>query len=70
MESIIFKVDGMSCQHCKKSVENQLAALEGVKDFEVSLEDAEAKVTFNEALIQAAKIEKAFENSNYQVHIK
>ncbi|MCB0509833.1 MAG: heavy-metal-associated domain-containing protein [Bacteroidetes bacterium] len=70
METVIFQVDGMSCQHCKKSVENKLEALDGVIDFEVSLEAAEAKVKFDELKLTAQQIEDAFKDSNYQVQIK
>lgn len=40
---IKLKVDGMSCDHCVRSVNNALAGVEGVKSVvEVSLERGEA----------------------------
>lgn len=38
-------VDGMSCNHCKMSVEKALGALDGVQTAEVSLEDKSCAIT-------------------------
>lgn len=40
------EVKGMSCQHCVASVTDALSKVPGVKDLNVSLEDA--KATFEE----------------------
>lgn len=37
-------VSGMSCNHCKKSVEEALAKLPGVQDVTVDLDAAEAVI--------------------------
>lgn len=39
-----FSVGGMSCGHCKSSVERALTALEGVKRAEADLDGAKVKV--------------------------
>ena len=41
----IVKIDGMSCNHCKMSVEKGLGALEGITAVEVSLDDKNAAIT-------------------------
>jgi copper chaperone len=52
-------IDGMTCQHCKMTVERALRGVDGVQDAQVSLEDARAEVEFDpgratvEALVQA-----------------
>ena len=51
-----YKVDGMSCNHCKASVEKAIAAVEGVEYVEVSLTRGIAHVQGNhdpEAVIKA-----------------
>ena len=41
------KINGMSCNHCKMSVEKALGGIDGVEKVEVSLENKEAVVTLN-----------------------
>lgn len=41
----ILKIEGMSCGHCKMSVEKALQAVEGVVSVNVDLEKKEAIVT-------------------------
>lgn len=43
MEKVIH-IEGMSCNHCKMSVEKALGALAGVTSAEVSLQDKLARV--------------------------
>lgn len=56
---IHLKIEGMTCEHCAKSVREALAKIPGVEDVpEVSLERGEALVTGNadtEALIAAVR---------------
>ncbi len=56
---IHLKIEGMTCEHCAKSVREALAKIPGVEDVpEVSVERGEALVTGNadaEALIAAVR---------------
>jgi len=40
----VIKVNGMMCEHCKKSVNEGLAALEGVTSVEINLAEKTATV--------------------------
>lgn len=55
------KIDGMSCQHCVKAVEEALAAVPGVEQVKsVSLDQSEAEVAGNadtDALVAAVEEE-------------
>lgn len=55
------KIDGMSCQHCVKAVEEALAEVPGVEQVKsVSLDQGEAEVTGNadtDALVAAVEEE-------------
>ena len=53
-------VEGMSCGHCSKRVEEALKAINGVKSVSVSLEDKKAEIVLkkdisNEILITAVE---------------
>ena len=43
----IMKIEGMMCEHCKKSVTDALLAVENVTNAEISLENGTATVTLN-----------------------
>jgi copper chaperone CopZ len=44
---VVYRIDGMSCNHCKNSVEKAIKALDNVEDVEVVLGKKEAVVTGN-----------------------
>jgi copper chaperone CopZ len=44
---VIYRIDGMSCNHCKNSVEKAIKALDNVENVEVILGKKEAVVTGN-----------------------
>lgn len=44
MRELVLKVEGMSCGHCVKAVEEALQAVPGVVEASVSLADSEAVV--------------------------
>ena len=45
MSKIILKVEGMTCNHCKKRAEKALQAVSGVESVSVNLAAKEATVT-------------------------
>jgi copper chaperone len=66
MDKITLKVDGMSCEHCVKAVNNALAGISGVKDIAVSLKDGKVSFSHDPAnapleTIKAAIIEEGYE---------
>ncbi|WP_303785119.1 heavy-metal-associated domain-containing protein [Azovibrio restrictus] len=65
MENTIIKVDGMSCQGCVKNITGLLAALEGVGQVEVSLEAAEARVSFDGQKLSRADLCAAIEDAGF-----
>lgn len=62
----ILKVKGMSCQHCVMAVKKALASVEGVKDVDVSLENAEVILT-HEGPIDVKEANRQIEKAGYQV---
>ena len=58
-KKINLEITGMSCAHCKNTVENSIKDLEGVKEVNVSLNPAFADVVFDEEKINAEKIIEA-----------
>lgn len=62
-----FKVDGMSCEHCKKRVETALLDLDGVDEAIVSLEKGTADVEYNQAVVSETAMTAAIEDAGYDV---
>ena len=63
--SIRIKISGMSCNHCKKAVEDALMEIGGVEKAVVSLEEGIADVTCKEDTVKAEDLKKAIEEAGY-----
>lgn len=67
MEGVkVIEIEGMSCNHCKMSVEKVLGALDGVESVEVSLENKNAKITCSKELSDD-KIKEAIKEEGFEV---
>ena len=65
MQTLTLKIDGMTCGGCVKSVTNVLQNLDGVEKAEVSLENADATISFDESKIQPAALIEAVEEAGF-----
>lgn len=65
MENVVIKVGGMSCGGCVKSVTSVLKALPGVAQAEVSLEDGEARVSFDSEKVGVEQLRQAIEAAGF-----
>ncbi len=62
-----FHVSGMMCGHCVKQVEEALKQVDGVLKVEVNLSEETVNVDFNEEKVSITNLQKALEDSNYQL---
>ncbi|HLR22944.1 MAG TPA: copper chaperone CopZ [Pseudogracilibacillus sp.] len=67
METMTLDVKGMSCGHCKSSVEGALKNLEGVTNVEVNLNTGKVDVTYDNAKVKIADMREAVEDQGYDV---
>jgi copper chaperone len=67
MKTIQLNIEGMSCGHCKKHVQEAFSAKNGVSEVIVSLEEGSAKISFDESKSTESEIESALENSVYSI---
>jgi copper chaperone len=65
MESSVIKVGGMSCQGCVKNITVVLTAMPGVATAEVSLEAAEARVSFDPQVVSRSALVGAIEDAGF-----
>jgi copper ion binding protein len=62
----LITIEGMSCGHCVKHVEEALSELSGVAKVEVSLKDKNAVVELNQE-VEDSKLKEAIEEAGYEV---
>lgn len=67
MEKKILKIDGMSCAHCVKAVNDSLSEVPGVQGVNVSLENATAEVTYDEVATDMEAMQTAVIDAGYTV---
>ena len=67
MQSVSLNVQGMSCGHCVKAVEESVGELEGINQVNVKLEEAIVEVSFNESQVSLDKIKETIEDQGYDV---
>lgn len=63
----IFKVQGMSCNHCKAAVEKALKNLPGVAAAEVDLAGGTVRVSYDPGMVNDEKISRAIDLAGYKV---
>jgi copper chaperone len=61
-----YDVVGMTCDHCVRSVTEEVSAVEGVSDVQVDLTSGKVHVTTNEP-VTAAQVREAVEEAGYQL---
>jgi len=60
------KIDGMSCMHCVKKVEDALKKVKGIKQVEVNLEEKKATVTMKQE-VSNEELKNTIEDLGYNV---
>ena len=66
MSQVTIGVKGMSCQGCVGSVTRVLEALPGVRKVEVSLEQAQARVDYEDAQVAVQTMKQAIEDAGFE----
>lgn len=67
MQTTIIGIQGMTCMGCVASVKRVLGAIEGVATAEVSLEKAQATVTYDPGKASLSAINTAITDAGYDV---
>ena len=67
MKTTTFKIEGMHCDGCARTVEALVRSEPGVKTATVSFKDAEARVLFDPQAIDEERLTVAIEKPGYRV---
>lgn len=69
-DTTIIKVSSMQCGTCKKKITKALKQIDGVKEVDVNLETKEAKVTFDNSVVNVSQLENAITAAGYDANDK
>ncbi len=61
-----FTVKGMSCEHCKKSVEKALNSLKGIKNIDVDLKQETVTIEHDKS-VTFKKMKNIVKNAGYKL---
>jgi len=62
-----FRVEGMSCGHCKAAVEGGLKELPGVERANADVAGGTVEVSFDGSMVDTGDLEEAIEEAGYTV---
>ncbi len=65
LDRVTLKVEGMSCGHCVKSIENSVTAISGVDNVLVHLDNGTVDVEFNKDVVKMEQITNTIEDQGY-----
>ncbi|MCR8845542.1 cation transporter [Paenibacillus sp. SC116] len=65
MSQVTWKVEGMSCGHCKAAIEKAVANEKATA--EVSLADKQVTITYDESVVSLDKVREAIEDQGYDI---
>jgi copper chaperone len=69
MQTEIIKIEGMTCMGCVTSVKNVLEKIPGVDSAEVSLDQKQATIQYDDASANTAQFRKAIEDAGFEVAV-
>ena len=67
METLVLNVNGMTCNHCKQSVEKAVGAIAGVDSVNVVLEDKKVNVTLDASVVSVDTVKNTIEDIGFDV---
>lgn len=67
MSTVTISVPGIHCDHCKTSIEGALGELSGVRHAEVSIDERNVRVDYDEAALDLDALEEAIVAQGYDL---
>lgn len=67
MNTLTFRVDGMTCDHCVQAVTNEVSGVDGVQSVEVDLESK--RVTVVGTAVDTGSVMSAIDEAGYDAEL-
>lgn len=65
MESVTIRIEGMHCDGCTSRVKRVLEREDGVREADVSLEQGQARVRYQEGAVSPVHLREVIERAGY-----
>lgn len=66
LKKATIRIDGMSCQHCVKTVTDVMMGIDGVSQVKVNLKKGEARLKFERDLLDLELLETAIVTAGFE----
>ena len=67
MKTLVATIEGMHCDGCAETIKGLLAVQDGVKSSTVSFKEGSARVLYDPAAVDEARLVTAIEKGGYKV---
>ena len=67
MKNATIQLEQVSCPSCVRKIETALGRLEGVEEAKVLFHSSKVKISFDEALLEAGKLEETIHRLGFSV---
>ncbi|MGI8824099.1 MAG: heavy-metal-associated domain-containing protein [Chloroflexota bacterium] len=67
METITLVTPDVSCEHCKRTIEREIGALDGIQGVDVDIDSKHVTVTYNATRIAKSDIVDKLDDEGYPV---
>jgi len=67
MSELNMHIEGMSCGRCVNSIKQILSTMAGVSSVEVSLEQKQAQIVYDEAIVSPMELAAAVDDAGFEV---
>ena len=67
METVVLRVNGMSCDHCSNAVKNGIKELNGIQDVSVDLASKQVSIDFDPSVVNKDAFVSAITEAGYEV---
>lgn len=67
MTALTLNVPGVSCGHCKQSIEGAVSGMPGIDKVEVNIEPKTVDLVFDDSAVTLDSIIEAIEDQGYEV---
>lgn len=67
MSNVTLQVNGMSCGHCVKAIEESVGKLSGVANVTVHLSDGKVDVEFDSSKVTLETIKETIDDQGYEI---
>lgn len=67
MTTVVLRVPDISCEHCERTIREALAPVRGIQRLDVDIPAKQVRVTYDETLVETARMKAILQEEGYPV---